>query len=458
MKTILITGATGLVGTHLLDALIESNRYEIRILTRDATKAKKEILLPLSFYEWDVERKSLEDKAVEGVDYIVHLAGENVASYWTEETKRRILNSRVDSTKLLIDALKKYPNQKTKFIQASAIGIYGDCSEQLINEEQKAADGFLADVCKQWEDTLLQDTQEGITKAIIRIGIVLSTQGGALQKMLPAFKFNLGGRLGSGDQFMSWIHIDDLVSMFIYLIENETTQTIFNGVSLKPVTNAQFTKTLNKVLGKITFLPVPAMILKLILGQMSKIVLSSQRIEPTSFIKSGFKFKFSELEDALRNLLRFEVQGEGLLLEQQWIEEPKDVVFDFFKEAKNLEKITPEYLQFKVLGMSTDNIQKGSLIDYKLKLRGIPFKWKTLISKFEENEMFIDQQQKGPYNKWVHTHTFTEVNGGTLIKDHVVYKLPLGSFGRTVAGWYVKRDVESIFNYRKKVIGNHFSK
>jgi hypothetical protein len=457
MKNILITGATGLVGTHLISQLLITNKYKIRVLTRDTKKAKKQMPLPIDFYEWDIDLKKIDSKSVEGVDFVIHLAGENVASYWTEKTKKRILDSRVGSTKLLLDSLSKYPNQKTKFIQASAIGIYGNSGSLFVNEMDEPAQGYLANVCKDWEKTLLDDINPALTKAIIRIGIVLSTQGGALQKMLPPFKFNLGGILGNGKQYMSWIHIDDLVSMFIYLIENETKETIFNGVSTSPVTNKEFTKTLNKSLNKFTFLPVPKFVLKTVLGEMSQIVLNSQRIKPESFYKNSFDFKFTDLESALNNLLRYERNGEGLLIEHQWIDKPLTEVFDFFKDAKNLEKITPEYLQFKILSMNTKEIKEGSLIHYKLKLHGIPFKWRTLISRFKENEMFIDQQQKGPYKKWVHTHTFTEMNGGTLINDHVVYKLPLGSLGRTVAGKFVKNDVESIFSYRKEVIDKHFS-
>ena len=457
MKSILITGATGLVGTHLISQLLTTNKYKIRILTRNADKAKKQMALPIDFFEWDLDAKKIDTKSVENVDYIIHLAGENVASYWTEKTKKRILDSRVESTKLLLGALQKFPHQKTKIIQASAIGIYGNCGSEVIDESSESAKGFLANVCTKWENTLLEDKNTNLNKAIVRIGIVLSTQGGALQKMLPPFKFNLGGPLGNGQQYMSWIHIDDLVSMFIYLVENETKDIIFNGVSTSPVTNKEFTHALNSTLNKFTFLQVPKVVLKTVLGQMSQIVLNSQRIEPLSFKREGFTFKFTDLKDALGNLLRYEVKGEGLLIEQQWIEKPLSEVFDFFKDAKNLEKITPEYLQFKVLSMNTKDIKEGSLINYKLKLRGIPFKWKTLISKFKENDMFIDQQEKGPYKKWVHTHTFSEVNGGTLINDHVVYKLPLGSVGRIVAGRFVKNDVENIFSYRKEVIDKHFS-
>jgi uncharacterized protein (TIGR01777 family) len=384
------------------------------------------------------------------------LAGENVASRWNEITKNEILNSRIKSSNLIIQEIAKYPTQKTKIISAGAIGIYGDRESKILVEESDFAETYLAEVCKAWENVFLNQQNQNIDTYILRIGVVLSTQGGALKKMLPLFRMNLGGKLGSGKQFMSWIHIDDLIQMIVKRIENNSKVKIFNATAPNPVTNKEFSASLADVLNRHSFLPAPKFAIKLIAGEMSEIVLTSQRVIPKNFLEEEFEFKFANIKDALRNILRFQTQGEGLLMESQWIDKPLPEVFSFFSEAKNLEKITPPYLKFKVLGLSTPTIQKGSIIDYKLKLRGIPFKWKTLISDFEMNTSFVDQQQKGPYTKWHHTHTFYDLNGGTLIKDRVVYKLPLGRLGRFFGGAYVKNDVTKIFNYRKKVIAQHF--
>jgi uncharacterized protein (TIGR01777 family) len=456
MKKILITGATGLVGSHLIDSLISLNKYSVSIITRDKITAKKNLLLPIKIYQWDLKAGTVDTDAFKDQDIIIHLAGENVASRWNNKTKEEILKSRIDSSKLILSEVAKYPDQKTKIISAGAIGIYGDQGSKELEEDSPYSNTYLADVCKKWEDTFIECKNENIDSYILRIGVVLSTHGGALKKMLPIFRLNLGGPLGDGNQYMSWIHIDDLIRMFLERIEQESAVKVFNAVSPHPVTNREFTRTLGKTLRRLSILPAPKLAIKLLAGEMSEIVLISQNVIPKAFQDEGFEFKFPELENALKNILRFQVNGEGLLIENQWIEKPLVEVFDFFSEAKNLERITPEYLKFKVLGMNTPQIEKGSLIDYELKLRGIPFKWKTMISDFEKNVSFVDQQMKGPYKKWHHTHTFHDCNGGTLIRDRVVYKLPLGRLGRIFAGGYVRRDVIKIFSFRKSVIADYF--
>ena len=457
MKKILITGATGLVGSHLLHHLIDTDKYKISILTRNKEKAKKELQLPIEIFEWDLTKGTIDSKALEGQDIIIHLAGENVASRWNSQTKDKIISSRLISSSLLISEIKKFKTQnKIKLISASAIGIYGDRSSEELTEESSQASTFLASVCSKWEKSILNHHIEGLKSYCLRIGIVLSTDGGALKKMLPAFKLNLAGPLGSGQQFMSWIHIDDLISQIQFLVDNDPEQQVFNAVSPEPVTNSIFTKTLAEELGCLSLFRVPQFLIKLIAGEMSTILLSSQKVIPKNFIRLGYQFKFPKISSALSNILRYEKKDEVIFIENQWLNKSPEDIFDFFSEVKNLEKITPSHLSFKVLNMSTPQIQEGSIIDYRLKLHGIPFNWKTLITSFNKNDSFIDQQEKGPYKKWLHTHTFKKSAGGTLIRDHVVYKIPLGTVGRFITGTYIKKDLSKIFNYRKEIIKQEF--
>ena len=393
---ILVTGATGLIGSQLLETLVTSGHEDIRILTRNKDRYLKTSDFPLEVFEWNPDEKYIEDGALEGVDYIIHLAGESVAEgRWSKSKKEKILNSRIDGTQKLIDEIKKLEKPPKKFLCSSAIGIYGNRDEESLNSESELGIGFLAEVCKKWESIALDHNIKDMKSHCIRTGIVLSTKGGALSKMLPPFKAGVAGKLGSGDQYMSWIHIDDLVGQFIFLLENDCKYQIYNGVSPRPVSNYIFTKILGRELRRPTLFPVPAIGLKVIFGEMSEILLASQKVIPTRFMEEGYDFKYRSLKAALRKLLQHNIRGEELLIKYQWINNSPKEVFDFFTDEKNLEKITPEHLKFKVKGKSTEKIEKGTFIDYKLSLHGIPLKWKSEISSYENNKNFVDKQVIG---------------------------------------------------------------
>ncbi len=451
---VLITGASGLVGSRMLENFFESGISDIRVLTR--SKSKK-FEFPVEVFEWDPSKQYLENGALDGVDAIIHLAGESVAEgRWTKSKKDRILDSRVDSTKLLMDTIQKMASKPKKFISASAIGIYGNRGSENLDSSSDHGDGYLADVCKRWEELVLNHNIDGMQSQVIRVGIVLAENGGALKKMLPPFKAGVAGNLGNGKQYMSWVHIDDLVEQFKFLLLGKGTQKIYNGVSPSPISNAGFTKVLGRVVKRPTLFPIPIFALKILFGEMSQILLNSQKVMPNEFIKDNFQFKYKNLHDALSDILKYNLNGERVLKLYQFVQKPLEKVFPFFSDEGNLEQITPGYLNFKVLGKNTPTITKGTLIDYKLKVHGIPIKWKTRINDFKENEMFIDEQIKGPYTKWVHTHDFYQLQNGTLLKDHVVYKVPFGVLGDLFAGFLVKKDLEKIFGYRQEVISKVF--
>jgi hypothetical protein len=455
---ILITGATGLIGQALLKKLLFEGEHQIKILTRDKKSAATKLNLPIEIYEWDIESKKIDDKAFNNTEIIIHLAGENIADKrWSTSFKNKIMASRVQSLELLIDYANKPQTTIKKIISVSAIGIYGNRGSEKINETSTQGDDFLATVCKKWEQALFQKTVNEIDCYSLRVGVVLAANGGALEKLSPIFELGLGGRVGSGKQYMSWIHIEDLVRMFNYLIENSPTQKIFNATSPTPVTNEEFTKALASTLAKPAILPVPGFAIKIALGEFSKHILGGSRVIPAEFEKLEFKFKFNQIQAALDHLLSHTKNNEFILENYQWIDKKRSHVFTFFSNEKNLELITPPYLHFRVLQKSTDEIKTGTLIDYKLKLHGVPLKWRTEILDFKPDEYFVDTQLNGPYKLWHHTHEFTDLAGGTLMLDKVRYKLPLGKIGKLLAGWYVKKDVSNIFNYRKKVISNYFT-
>jgi ligand-binding SRPBCC domain-containing protein len=259
---------------------------------------------------------------------------------------------------------------------------------------------------------------------------------------------------------MSWIHIDDIVGLFMHqleaLLSARKVAPVLNGAAPNPATNADFSRALGKALGKPAAIPAPAAALKFALGEMADIVLTGQKAKPLSAVKDGYQFKFPSLEGALENLCGGRRQGAEVLEAVQWVPHPVEKVFQFFCDEKNLEQITPPFLNFNVLGKSTPEIQEGTLIDYRLKLHGLPMKWRTRIEKWRPNEAFVDLQLSGPYTRWEHTHGFQSVRGGTLMTDEVLYRLPMGVLGKGVAGGYVRGDVSKIFEYRKEVIRKVF--
>ena len=446
---VMIAGATGFIGKELIKKLNKKG-HEIAVLTRNSETAKFHIPVHCELIDWDPKIKSLSPGALKGVDAVINLAGEGIADgRWSPKRKRELMESRVLSTRRLVEAMTYMDEKPRVFLSASAIGFYGDRAEELLHETGSKGQGFLSDICQRWEDEALRANQLGIRTAAYRIGMVLGHDGGALDKILPPFKFGVGGNLGNGSQWMSWVHIKDLADMMVYAIENSNVKGIHNAVSPNPVTNGEFTKTLGKVLKRPTLFPVPKMVLKMALGELSELLLGSQKVSSKKINEAGFEFKYPELETALEEVCQHAYHEIKL---EQWVPQPLDKTFSFFKEARNLEKITPEFLKFKVLHQSTPEIREGTKINYRLSLHGIPVGWQSEITDWEPDCKFSDIQIKGPYNHWHHTHEFEEKNGGTLIKDHVFYKVPFGIPGDMVAGKWIKKDLEEIFTYRNKVI------
>jgi hypothetical protein len=446
---IMVTGATGFIGKKLIKKLNDRN-HEIVVLTRNPESARFHIPIHCDIETWDLGQGSLSTDALREVDAVINLAGENIASgRWTDKRKRNILQSRVASVKSLIKTMELMDEKPRVLVSASAIGFYGDHGDEVIDEAISKGSGFLSDVCKSWEDELFKAKDFGTRIVAFRIGMVLGHDGGALKKILPPFKLGLGGRLGSGSQWMSWIHIDDLVNMLIHAIENPSLDGIYNAVAPHPVKNNEFTTVLGRVLNRPTIFPVPRFVLKLGLGELSELLLSSQRAIPRKIHSTGFSFRYSQLEEALKEICGHSYHEIRL---EQWVPQSIEKTFSFFKEAKNLEKITPEFLKFKVLKQSTQTIQEGTKISYRFSLHGFPVTWQSQITDWKPSRKFSDIQVRGPYNHWHHTHEFDEKNGGTLVRDQVTYKVPFGVLGDIIIDPFIRKDLEKIFSHRRKVI------
>lgn len=300
-KNVLISGGSGFIGKNLTTLLLAKG-YSISILSRSEKQNKGDVF----YYKWDVAKQTINDEAILKSDYIIHLAGENIAEKrWTAKRKAAIIDSREKSTQLLYSVLKKHYKKLDAFVSASAVGIYGAVNgEEICMEDMEPANDFLGYTCQKWENSIDFIENLNIRTVKIRTGLVLGKNDGFLKKLIPLFKYRLGSALGSGKQYMPWIHVDDLCAIYLQAISDASMEGPYNAAICDNTTNTVFSKTLARVFGYSIWLPnVPAFVLKLVMGEMAKIVLTGRRVSSDKMEQTGFKFKFNNLEEALRNCL-----------------------------------------------------------------------------------------------------------------------------------------------------------
>jgi uncharacterized protein len=451
---ILITGATGFVGKELGLALAREG-HELVVISR-RKKSASQCPFPCTVVEGDLVQGPISSPALQGVEAVFHLMGEPVAQgRWTPEKKASLVSSRIDATRHLRMSLKKSPKV---LVSASAIGYFADRGEEELTDHSPAGTGFLADLCSKWEKEAEEFSASGARVAIARIGIVIGREGGALAEMLPIFRHGLGGPINGGKAWMSWIHRSDLVAALLFALHQEKVKGVFNAVAPNPVRNKEFTAEFSRALGRPAIFPVPGFGLKLLFGEKSAVILSSQRVLPKVLEGWGFTFRHPTLAPALVEELGPLRGGNDLLVAKQYVPEALEKLFPFFAEAGNLEDLTPASLNFRILSVNPPTIQTGTLIRYALKIHGVPVKWLTRIESWSPPHSFVDNQLKGPYSLWHHTHDFEKLGQGTLMVDTVRFRLPLGFLGETVAGWWVRGDVAKIFDYRREVIDGKFGR
>ena len=293
---IAIAGASGLVGTALIPAL-EAQGHEVTRLVRTAPRAGE--------IEWHPNKDAVSAASLDGLDIIINLAGENIAGgRWTDEQKRKIRDSRVNGTHLLSEAIAKMELKPRAFICASATGIYGDRDDEVLDEQSESGGGFLAGVCREWEMACDLAVKAGVRVVNLRFGPILAREGGMLSKLLTPFKLGMGGKVGSGRQYISWVSLEDSVNAIVLAINDGSIRGPLNVVSPNPVTNEEFTKTLGHVLNRPTALAMPAFAARLAFGEMAdEMLLVSQRVMPKRLNAAGFEFKYPGLESALRHYL-----------------------------------------------------------------------------------------------------------------------------------------------------------
>ena len=298
---ILISGATGLIGRALCHVLNEDGHTIVGV---SRSSRKPSGLNVGEMYQWDSQAGPPPEAALNQVDAVINLAGEPIAAKrWSDQQKKSIRDSRIVTTRNLVEGMRRAKRKPEVFVSSSAVGYYGNRGDERLEETSPPGRGFMSEVCQEWEREAARASELGIRVVFVRTGVVLSADGGALEKMLPPFKMGAGGRLGSGKQWFPWIHIDDIVGIFRHSIVNAKATGPINGAAPQPATNAEFTRELGHALHRPAFLPVPEIALRILMGEMADVLFDSQRVIPAAALASGYEFRYPQLGPALADVL-----------------------------------------------------------------------------------------------------------------------------------------------------------
>ena len=388
---VLLTGATGLIGKEVGKRLVRAG-HEVNVVSRDPHRAFETLPFPARIFPWKGESEPLPPQALDGVHGIIHLAGEPIAAgRWTEERKKKIRASRVQGTRRIVDAIGAHPQAPDDlkvFVLGSGMGYYGSRGDEALREDSPKGDGFLSDLVEEWENELRalkgNPRTSRIRAAMVRTGLVMSRRSGALAKMLPLFTRGLGGKLATGQQWMSWIHIEDIARVFLFALENSSVEGPLNATAPEPARNERFTVSLARAVDRPVFLPVPETALRLALGEMAGELLGSLRVLPQKLQDLGFEFRYPDLVPALEELGETLRGGHHEVVSELWM--------------------------------------KHAPID-------------SLDRKIEP------PMGKSLFRKWVHLCETEKLGDGTLVRDRVIYKLP--PVLDAAAAWRVNREIES---------------
>ena len=451
MKRIGVTGASGFIGTALVAALLERGD-SVRAFSRNPRGAHFPSAVEVR--QLDLMRAVDSTQAAlafDGLDAIVHLAGETVAGRWTAQKKQLIRESRVLTTRNLVGALRACAHPPRTLVCASASGYYGSRGDEPLTEDSAPGEDFLASVCVDWEREANAAAALGTRVVSLRQGLVYARHGGALQAMLPPFRFGVGGPLGSGSQWWPWIHLEDDVALYMFAIDRQDASGAINAVSPDLATNARVSQALGHALRRPSLAIAPAPALKIVLGEFADSLLASQLILPARAQDLGFDFRHESLDRALLDSI---APGSGREPATTHFESAEKMsagpleTFDFFSNAANLQMLTPPELDFRIVTPLPIEMRRGTVVEYRLRVHGLPVRWKTLITRWERGVRFVDYQIRGPYLLWRHQHDFDGQEGGVVVRDVVDYALPAAPLSN-LALPRVRDDLRRIFDYRR---------
>ncbi len=482
---LVVTGATGFIG-RALSLRLARDGHRVTAWVRDPERARATLGPDVALIE--VGDEAGLHRAVAEADAVVNLAGEPIMggvfrNRWTRRRKTVLRESRLGPTRAVVAAVQAAARhgRAPTLISASAVGYYGTRGETVLVEAEPAGVGFGAELCSAWEAAALE--AQDVTRVVVaRIGIVLGREGGALAKLVPLTRAMLGGPIAGGDQWSPWIHLDDAVAALVHALVTPTLRGVINVVAPSPVRQRDLARAIGRAVGRPAIAPAPGFVLRLMLGQAASVLTASQRVAPAALLASGFVFRYPQLTAALADLtgtagiaMRRLRHGEGpdseyararkpryVLVSRTELAAPLERVFQFFASAENLQLLTPPAMSFVIETPRPIAMATKAVIDYRLRILGIPARWKTVIESWgpprlgETEAQFVDAQHRGPYRAWWHEHRFRRVGDRTVMEDVVYYAPPFGLLGAIANRLVVAGQLRRIFGYRAAMIRQRF--
>ena len=476
---ILIAGATGFIGNALI-SFLKGKGHVLTALVRDVNKAAEQLGTDVKLISFGSTDRELITE-FEDFEVILNLTGRPLApSRWTKTKKEDFFDSRVGVAKRIVSIMRGCKNPPSVLVSASAVGYYGNRFGEEITESSKKGEGFLADLCDLWEKAAFEAEEFDTRVCALRIGVVLGREGGFLKQLSLSFEMGIGSYIGSGNQWVPWIHYLDLLRIIDLAINDESISGPINCTSPSPVTGKNFAKSLAAILGTKILIGLPRLCLRLVFGEGEKVLTSSQKAYPTFLQEKEFQFVHENLVYALKE----ECSPKGVsitrvntkkkysddsaeyvpeLSRAQYkietsvkLEVSSEQAFDFFSSPFNLGLATPNWMDFHITESPSD-MNEGSEFEYKINLGPFPMKWRTEIIKWVPDDLFVDYQKKGPYSLWWHQHRIvTEGVSTCRMEDKVFYRVPGWILGRIAHKYIIKSMLIRIFAYRRKVIQMRF--
>ncbi len=465
---VLITGGTGFIGRALIP-LLQREGHSVIAWVRSEVRARSLLGAEVEMVRADAGLEALV-QTMEQCDAVVNLTGEPVmGGRWTAARRAILDHSRVALTELLVHALIDARTRPGVFVSGSAVGYYGDRADERLTEASVSGDDFLARLCRRWENAAQPAESLGLRVVRLRTGVVLGRAGGALAQMLPPFELGLGGPVGSGKQYLPWIHLHDLVKIIAVALVDERYRGAVNGVAPEQITSRSFARALGRVLHRPAVIPLPAPPLRAIFGEAASVLLASQRATPGALLQWRFTFDFPTLDAALADIIggtavtispaQSRPEGAGAaryeLRTRTVVNAPLEETFAFFSKAANLGLLTPAAMRFSIEGR-VPPMTRGATIDYRIRVGPVSVRWRTRITVWEPGRGFVDLQEAGPYRFWWHEHRFHADGGRTVMEDRVYYAPPLGILGRLANRLLIVPTLRKIFQYRGDVIRLRF--
>ena len=444
-----MSGGTGLIGKELGKALVAAG-HQLILVSRNKETTRLLVPYPHQSVSWAELNQPVQE--VQNVDAIVNLAGAGIADKrWSSKYKDVLLSSRKDSTEQLVVLAHYLKNRLKVFISTSAVGYYGHGKNKVMKEDSKPGQSFLSRLCHEWEKVLESlQSLKNVRTVVFRVGMVLSERGGALRKMTSIFQSSMAGTLGKGTQYVSWIDIQDLVRMYVFVLDHHIVGT-FNAVAPTPVLSKEFTHSLAQTLGVSDLLPIPTFAIRLYMGEKADLVLHSQRVSCDKIRSAGFNFNFSRVQDSFLQRVLNVQSYENVLFFEQWLPVQKEKVFAFFSSPKNLEQITPAKFHLQVMQNSAKNLQLDSEVYLKFSAYYMfTFRSKLRVIRYNYPTVLVINQEDGPCKKWMNFYQFEELGEGVLIKNKI--NLRVSNVSKKACS-----HIEKVFDFRKKRLFEIFS-